>query len=392
MLVFRKICSWLSLLLLFVSCNDKIQIDKEQAVRFVKYFGGSSTDKAADMKRCPDGSYVLTGNLTQQGAVSQMVFIHVDAYGNLMNATPLLLGNGNASGGNSICVSSDGNYLVAGYIINAGRSDKDVYVVKVSLDGAVLWGKSFGGISNDEAFSVTETSAGNILVGGYTESFGNGGKDAWGLLLDSSGNKLWDKTYGFANDDVCNDLIEKNGYFLLIGYSDNYQFVTDRQSVFLVKIAEQSGIAFDIAYYGGTNDESGVKSVIDANGNLYLLANSVSSGLSNIYLLKLTDNIHQTIWEKYLTTSIDEKGYDLMLVNNQLVVVGSASTQNSDFLVDIFDTNGNLLNDGSNIISAGGDQIAYACASETDGNIVLAGSDNVHGFSKICLIKTILPK
>jgi hypothetical protein len=381
------------ILVLLVSCTKSIEIAKEQANYFVKYFGGSATDKAMDMKLCPDSSYVLTGSLTQGSNVSQAFFIHVDRYGNLLGSSPSLLGNGSLSGGNSICRTSDGNFLIAGFITFAGHSDKDVYVVKVSSDGSVIWTKSFGGSNNDEAFSVRETSSGNILVGGYTESYGNGGKDAWGLLLDSTGNKIWDKTYGFVNDDVCNYLVEKDKYFLLVGYSDNYQYVTYRQSVFLVKIDKTSGIAFDIAYYGGTNDESGVKSVVDATGNIYVLANSVSSGISNIYVMKLTDNIHQSLWEKYLTSTLDEKGNDIILQNNQVIIVGSSTAnQNTDFLIDILDTNGNLLNGGANTLPAEGDQVAQACTIGSDGKVVFAGSNNVQGFSKICLVKTDLPR
>ena len=65
-----------------------------------------------------------------------------------------------------------------------------------------LWNKTFGGSSTDIARSVTTDSSNNILVAGYTNSFGTGNYDFWVIKLDSNGNHLWNKTFGGPYDDL----------------------------------------------------------------------------------------------------------------------------------------------------------------------------------------------
>ncbi|WP_054840692.1 hypothetical protein [Thermococcus peptonophilus] len=64
-------------------------------------------------------------------------------------------------------------------------------------DGNVIWQKTYGGNSEDEANAVAVTnSGGDIIVAGYTYSFGAGRSDVWVLRLDGNGNIVWQKTYG----------------------------------------------------------------------------------------------------------------------------------------------------------------------------------------------------
>jgi len=381
--ILGKYC-WLLLIVFLVSCTKKAEIGSVQSDYFVKYFGGSSSDKAMDMKLCADGGYALTGSITS-GNVSQAFFIKTDQYGNVLSPSALLLASGYISCGNYLYQSSDGGFLVTGFTQTMGQA-KDILIAKISAEGSLVWTKSFGGTNNDEGYSVSETSTGNILVGGYTESKGSGGKDAWGLVLDKDGNKIWDRTYGFSENDVGFSFVEEGDHLLLIGY-------TSGSSLFLAKIDKTSGLSSDFAYYGTTNDLSGVKSIILDNGDILVLANKLVSGISNIYALKLNDNSHQVLWEKNLTSVNSEIGFDIVMQNNGLIIVGASDdNQNSDFLIDVLDTNGQLLNANSNTLTAQGNQVAHACVVGKDGKIVFAGSNSIQGFSKISLVKTNMPE
>ena len=46
------------------------------------------------------------------------------------------------------------------------------------------WAKTYGGKDWDGARAVAVTPEGDIIVAGYTWSFGAGGKDVWVLRLD----------------------------------------------------------------------------------------------------------------------------------------------------------------------------------------------------------------
>lgn len=80
-----------------------------------------------------------------------------------------------------------------------------------------LWTKTYGGTNDDVGYSIQQTSDGGYIIAGYTESFGAGGQDVWLLKTDSSGDTVWTKTYGGAEDDWATAvrLTSDGGYIIL---------------------------------------------------------------------------------------------------------------------------------------------------------------------------------
>jgi hypothetical protein len=68
--------------------------------------------------------------------------------------------------------------------------------VKLDSSGNVVWTKTIGGGSGDEALSIIQSSDGGYVVAGRTNSFGAGSYDFYVVKLDSSGNVQWTKTIG----------------------------------------------------------------------------------------------------------------------------------------------------------------------------------------------------
>lgn len=64
-------------------------------------------------------------------------------------------------------------------------------------------GKTFGGSGDDFGWSVQQTSDGGYVIGGFTNSKGAGGYDAYIIKTDANGNKTNEVTFGGAGDDFC---------------------------------------------------------------------------------------------------------------------------------------------------------------------------------------------
>ena len=102
--------------------------------------------------------------------------------------------------------AADGGQIAVGWTDSFGAGDRDAWVVKLDENGDVEWQRAYGGPGRDEAYAV-EVSSGSLqrpgsLVVGVTESFGAGAEDIWALRLSESGAVLWEKTYGGTGADA----------------------------------------------------------------------------------------------------------------------------------------------------------------------------------------------
>ena len=124
------------------------------------------------------------------------------------------------------------NFIIVGssdsndFNISNSKGSYDFWIIKISTEGTLLWEKSFGGSEIDEAKAITRTNDGNFIIVGDTRSAdknvskNNGAADIWVLKVSSEGNILWEKTIGGANFDAARAIYktQDNG-FLIAGSS-----------------------------------------------------------------------------------------------------------------------------------------------------------------------------
>lgn len=119
---------------------------------------------------------------------------------------------------NSVVVCSDGGIVIAGKTNSTSAGDYDGYVVKIDSDGDVVWERTFGGPAEDVVNDIIATSDGGFAGVGFTKSSGAGGNDGWLVKLNSSGTKVWEKTFGHTGEDVLNALVRTpDGGFAMVG-------------------------------------------------------------------------------------------------------------------------------------------------------------------------------
>jgi hypothetical protein len=136
------------------------------------------------------------------------------------NFFPKTYGGGEAY---SIQQTSDGGYIVAGYTGSFGAGGRDFWVIKLDSSGNITWQKTYGGYNHDEAYSVQQTSDGGYIVAGYTYSFGVGSHDFWVIKLDSSGNIIWQKTYGGTGVDTAQSIQQTlDGGYIVTGTTTSF--------------------------------------------------------------------------------------------------------------------------------------------------------------------------
>lgn len=204
--------------------NDDILVIKTNStgvVEWGKKFGTSSGERGHSIKQTSDGMYIVTGFVGGGGTwVAKL-----DSVGNL----DINWANTTFSGSQSYSVeeTSDGGYVLAGYSIN-GSNGIDVRVFKLNATSSVLWDYNFGGTSADYGYSMQETTDGGFIVAGMTQSTDGditnnyGNQDFWVFKLNASGIMQWQKTYGGTQNDFATSVKQTDdGGYIVVGQTNS---------------------------------------------------------------------------------------------------------------------------------------------------------------------------
>lgn len=219
-----------------------------------KTLGGSQTDQPWFIQQTSDGGYIVGGNSYSgiNGDKNQASFgyddywiIKLDASGN--KVWDKTFGGDGREMMRSLKQTADGGYILAGHSNSGVSGNKttptkgsfDFWAIKLDANGIKTWEKGYGGSSAEDLWEVLQSSDGGYVLAGYSYSDSNGDKsepylgkaDCWILKIDTSGNKLWDKTFGGNGFEtiVFFKQTKDNGY-ILGGYSDSGITATKSQA------------------------------------------------------------------------------------------------------------------------------------------------------------------
>lgn len=229
----------------------------------------------------------------------------------------------------SVQQTVDGGFILGGDSTSRIGGEKsapnlgayDYWLVRVDTNGNKIWDRTYGGTNNDVLQVVRQTQDGGFLLAGSSASGigGNkttpalGGSDWWIVRVDSSGNKLWDKTFGDSGDeDISGVEVLSDGGFLIVGTSTSGSGANkDAPSwgghdVWLVRIDSQGNRLWDFSL-GGNDRDFGRSVQQTADGGFIVCAASVSgisgnktttaSIFGNIWVIKLSPERPHLRWE-----------------------------------------------------------------------------------------------
>jgi hypothetical protein len=262
---------------------------------WTKTFGrGNSPDVGNSVQQTSDGGYIVAGSTRLSGGIDEDVYlIKADSSGDTLWTRTF--GGIDWDIGNSVQQTSDGGYIIAGWSGNP-LFDHGVYLIKTDSSGDTLWTKTFGGYNQSEGNSVQQTSDGGYIVTGFL--FSTSGQNVYLIKTDSSGDTLWTKTYGGIYEDGGNSVQQtSDGGYIVAGFTRS--FGTSGQNVYLIK-TNSLGDTLWTKIYGGSDCWDRGNSVQQTSDGGYIVAGSKSplySDNSDVYLLK-TDSLANTIWTK----------------------------------------------------------------------------------------------
>jgi hypothetical protein len=117
---------------------------------------------------------------------------------------------------------SDGGYVMACQAMDWGAGNGDYWIMRTDSEGDTLWTGTYGGPEFEYPWRVLESGE-HYYVAGSTLSFGEGSYDWWVLKLDSAGNIVWDRTWGYKGTDTCMALALTDWGLVAGGFSEPVQ-------------------------------------------------------------------------------------------------------------------------------------------------------------------------
>lgn len=284
----RQILLPLCLLAVMTSCKkedtDEGQlIPNNQAVSWIKTYGGSNYDFAKAVVQLPNGDYVIAGTTRS---------VDGDVPGNRVGYDPWItridsLGNrlwSNAFGTNAdehtgnFIATPDGGFLLVGHTgFNFDTTSNQGWIIKTDGSGNPLWRKDFTS-SNDSKITDVVSTGDGYLAAGYTTT--SQGRDGWIIKLDGNGNQQWSKTYGGSKEDQIACIISSgDGGFIASGYSasSDSHISSNKGGMdgWIMKIDAGGGLQWSKTFGGSGKDY--FKCIVAGSNGFVAVGNTTSS-------------------------------------------------------------------------------------------------------------------
>ena len=223
-----------------------VKVDENGLFSWDLTLGGDQEEFPTTIIQLQDGSYFVGGwtqslvsgevSTPTRGGMFDYWLTHIDENGTFLNDHRL--GGSNADQLFDIYELPNGEVLLLGLSssnIGGEKSEDrygglDVWLVRMNIDGSIVWDRTYGGTQNEQGWSIAMAPDGNILIGGFSDSgiSGNkttaniGGADYWLLKIDEAGNKIYDRTFGGTLADEVNEIkVNDKGLIYLGGRSQS---------------------------------------------------------------------------------------------------------------------------------------------------------------------------
>lgn len=348
-----------------------MKFDSDKSIEWVKNYGGSKDDRGQSVVEVSGIGYALLGySMSNDGDASSNEGFHdnwvilIDSKGDIIwEKSYGFSGHDHAY---NIIKTKDGNLFFNGFLdVTASRglgSTKKVgksikhgvgefWCHKIDLGGNILWRKYFGGTNNDRSYDSVETSDGDFLIVGSSESNDidisspKGSYDIWVIKLSSNGDLLWERSYGGSKYETANSIIQsadKKIHILgsTLSNDKNISFQMGSSDFWLLTI-DSDGNLLSEQTFGGSNFDKGKKIEIDSKDNLWLTGYSRSidfdfsfnNGKNDAVLIQLSKNrILKEVFE--IGAEGEDIANSLIHFNENEIIVAGYSDSKEDYFIE----------------------------------------------------------
>ena len=325
---------------------------------WARSYGGNKSERANAIAMTPNGDFVVVGYYGVIDAWSTNAdawILRLEENGSI-RWQKIYGGSNDPLPPDELCavaIASNRDIVVVGYTWSFGAGMGDFWVLRLDENGNVIWQKTYGGSGDDRASAVAIADNGDIIVAGYTYSFGAGERDVWILRLDKEGNVKWQKTYGGQKYDEAHALaIAPNGDIIVAGYTDNSE--AGGRDALILRLDENGSVEWQ-GTYGGENVDVAKAIALASNGDIIVAGYTESFDVKDCdaWVLRL-DGQGNVKWQKAYGDyerrigNYDQANSVAIAPNGDIIIAGYSKSidqwgLNGDVWVLRLDKNGSVI-------------------------------------------------
>ena len=249
-------------------------------------WGGSDTDFGSGIALDGSGNVFITGITSSYGAGNRDILVlKYDSSGTLL--WEKTWGGSGDDWGSGIVLDGSGNLFITGLTESYGAGEWDALLLKYDSSGNLLWNTTWGGSDSDHGSVIALDASENVVITGRTNSYGAGNGDVLVLKYDSSGNLLWYRTWGGSDYDFGAGIaLDGSGNAFITGTT--YSYGTSGYDGLLIKYDSSGNLLLNKTWGGAGHDsgEGGYGIAIDGSGNAFITGNFYYYGEVDVFLLK----------------------------------------------------------------------------------------------------------
>ena len=345
-----------------------LKFDANDQLQWQKTYGGSLDDRGNDIIETSDGGYAILGysfsnndDVSNNAGLQDYWIVKLNASGNILWEKSF--GYQGADSGISLIETNDQGFLITGILdvtASGGEGNTqrtanrhaggDYWALKLDISGNLEWSRYFGGNFTDTPYGVVQTEDNGFIIAGSSDSedtdiSGNiGTYDFWVIKISSSGDLVWEKSFGGSQIDEARAIIKSgDGNYIIAGDTrSNDNDVSQNKGaadLWLIKISPTGNLIWEKTIGGSNFDVA--RAIENSQNNGFIISGSSRSsdidvsenkGQNDAWILK-TDNNGNLLWETTVGGSNIDFSYDVAeLANGSVIAVGDTASNDGDII------------------------------------------------------------
>lgn len=265
--------------------------------------------------RASDGDIVICGSIIPAGRYDQdALLVKLTASGSVVWTW-----TSDDPGGDEhfLCVDRlDDGYAAGGAWRHS--ADSDALIARFNAGGAAQWLDHYGTPRDERVTGIAHDGTGLVAVGGTNSTAGD--LDAFVLRTDGQGAEQWQHTWGGLQDDAAAEVIARaDGSFVWAGYTDSYPVwdttaAGDRFRHVYAMAINTAGDSLWSAKYGDTfRNRQGWTMLEASNNDLFFAGENELGHRSDAFLIR-AGSTGMLIWERTYPLQRTDRLRDLLLM------------------------------------------------------------------------------